>query len=172
MLALSLLLEDIPPAIWFSYAYLHNAAASVVTQRVKFDDSAKLEKLAHLTNHIFTNGYLPAKLRAAVHWQGVCGKRLQECANVYDVLLCGEGVSEDKAIRLIIGRYTLSPGRYLELIDSDDGCHVHTPVAEAPRCPKASSCGEGVSEDKTIRLIIGMHILPPGGYLKLIDSIR
>jgi len=122
--ALKLVIEDMPPAIWFNYVYLHNAATPVVTQRVKFDAQIKLEKLAHVTNHIFSQGYLPANLRAVVHWEGVCGKRIQECANIDDVLSWGEGVSEEKAIRLII----------------DDAPHTHVHAQPKPRCSH-TTCG-------------------------------
>ncbi|KIM89453.1 hypothetical protein PILCRDRAFT_61309, partial [Piloderma croceum F 1598] len=50
------IIEDIPPAIWFSYNYKNNTSAPVVTQRIKFDAHVMLEKLAHVTNHIFSQG--------------------------------------------------------------------------------------------------------------------
>jgi hypothetical protein len=121
--ALKLVIEDVPPAIWFSYVYLHNAVTPAVTQRIKFDAHVQLEKLAHVTNHVFGEGYLPAKFRTVVHWEGVCGKPILESATLADVLSWGEGVSENKAIRLVI----------------DDAPHthhdIHTPATS--RCSHA-----------------------------------
>ncbi|KAF7986974.1 hypothetical protein HWV62_31 [Athelia sp. TMB] len=107
--ALKLMIEDIHPALWFTYVHLHNAAAPVVTQRVKFHADLRLEKVAHLTNHIFNQGYLAPRLRSCVSWQGVCGKKIQEHASVQELLSWGEGASEEKAIRLIIVGPEFSP---------------------------------------------------------------
>lgn len=93
-----------PQAIWFSYIHPNNAAAPVVTQRIKFHAQVKLEKLAHITNHVFGQGYLPANLRPFVRWEGVCGKVIHEHVSVSDLLTWGEGICEDKAIRLVIGK--------------------------------------------------------------------
>lgn len=93
-----------PQAIWFSYIHPKNAAAPVVTQRIKFHAQVKLEKLAHITNHVFGQGYLPANLRPFVRWEGVCGKVIHEHVSVSDLLTWGEGICEDKAIRLVIGK--------------------------------------------------------------------
>lgn len=95
---------DIPPAIWFSYVYLHNPTAHIVTQRIKFDHpEVKFEKLAHISNYIFNEGFLQAKLRSVVYWRGICGKRIEESVRVEDLLAWGEGISEEKPLQLIIG---------------------------------------------------------------------
>lgn len=102
-----LVLADVPSALWFSYVYLHNTGTGhIVAQRVKFETfETKFEKLAHLTNYIFNEGYLAPKLRASVYWEGVCGKRVDENALVNDLLCSGEGISEDQPLRLVIGRF-------------------------------------------------------------------
>ena len=61
-------------------------------------------KLAHVTNHIFSEGFLACKLRSKVYWEGVCGKRVEEHLDLVDLLTSGEGVSEEKTLRLIIGQ--------------------------------------------------------------------
>ena len=102
-------IADIPTALWFSYVYVHNHCAQPVAQRLKMDSAEfKCEKLAHLTHHIFSNGFLPAKLRCFVHWELPCGKILQEHSSVVELLESGEGACEDKPLRLIIGQSSLS----------------------------------------------------------------
>jgi hypothetical protein len=63
------------------------------------------ERLAHITNYIFAQGYLPCKARSLVSWKGACGKHIEECARVEDVLSWGEGLCEEKPLRLVIGEY-------------------------------------------------------------------
>lgn len=76
----------------------------VVTQRIKFAGlPRRFEKLAHVTNYVFAQGFLPSKYRAVVHWQSPCGKRINECATVDEILVAGEGTSEEKSLRLVIG---------------------------------------------------------------------
>ena len=100
---------DRPPALWFTYVYLRTPRAQAATQRIKLDaPNLKCERLAHVTNHIFAKGYLPANYRSLVHWQGACGKQVDENAKVEDLLSWGEGVSEDKSLRLIIGASPIS----------------------------------------------------------------
>lgn len=38
-----------------------------------------------------------------VSWKGACGKHIEESVRVEDVLSWGEGVCEEKPIRLVIG---------------------------------------------------------------------
>jgi hypothetical protein len=96
--------EDAPTGLWFSYIYIHNPPAEAVTQRIKFASLQKrFEKIAHVTNYVFAQGYLPAKYRPHVFWETPCGKRVSECASVDEVLLAAEGVSEEKPLRLVIG---------------------------------------------------------------------
>ncbi|KAF8742602.1 hypothetical protein AX14_003236 [Amanita brunnescens Koide BX004] len=102
--ALKLVIEDIPADLWFSYIYIHNPHAKVVTQRVKFAGFEKrFERLAHVTNYVFAQGFLPSKYRAVVYWQSPCGKRISEFAVVDEILVAGEGISEEKPLRLVIG---------------------------------------------------------------------
>lgn len=65
----------------------------------------KFERLAHITNHIFAKGYLPSKVRSAVSWKRASGKHVEECVRVDDLLSAGEGVSEEKPLRIVIGRF-------------------------------------------------------------------
>ena len=98
------MIADRPPALWFTYVFLRTPRAQAATQRVKLDaPNLKCERLAHITNYIFAKGYLPANYRSLVHWQGACGKQVNDNAMVEDLLSRGEGVSEDKSLRLIIG---------------------------------------------------------------------
>ncbi len=83
---------------------MHTPRAHVATQRIRLDvPHLKVDRLAHITNHIFAQGYLPANCRSLVHWKGICGKQIDENAKVEDLLSWGEGVSEEKALRLVIG---------------------------------------------------------------------
>jgi len=101
--ALKLVIEDMPTNLWFSYHYIHNPPVQVVTQRIKFAGlSRRFEKLAHVTNYVFAQGFLPSKYRAVVYWQSPCGKRINECAAVDEILIAGEGISEEKSLRLVI----------------------------------------------------------------------
>jgi hypothetical protein len=60
------------------------------------------DTLGHLTNYIFSQGFVVPKYRSVVHWAQPCGKRVAEnvCVNV--LLLEGQG-TEEKPLRLIIG---------------------------------------------------------------------
>ncbi|KAI0696262.1 hypothetical protein BC835DRAFT_1272215 [Cytidiella melzeri] len=129
--ALRLVIADVPPAVWFSYHYTNApASAPIVNQRVKLDAlhsacASGHPKVAHLTNHIFQQGYLPKHLRSRVHWQGVCGKKVEEHADLLELLVEGEGVAEDKTLRLIIG---MSPIKFATLGRTDFRCaddHFH-----------------------------------------------
>ena len=96
--------EDIPANLWFSYIYIHNPHAKVVTQRIKFAGvERRFERLAHVTNYIFAQGFLPSKYRGVVYWQSPCGKRVSEFNVVDEILIAGEGISEEKPLRLVIG---------------------------------------------------------------------
>ncbi len=92
-------------AIWVHYEYLHDRHSHTSVQRIRLDlPHTKFERLAHLTNHIFTKGYLPSKVRSAVSWKSASGKYIEENARVDDLLSSSEGVSEDKPLRLVIGK--------------------------------------------------------------------
>src|ERR1700742_487711 len=102
------LTEDIPTALWFSYVFAHNASAPVIVQRVKLagsENARKIEMIAHVTNHIFAQGYVEPKYRSVVHWETACGKKVGECVRVEEVLSWGEGVCEEKPLRLVIGKW-------------------------------------------------------------------
>jgi len=95
---------DIPVAIWVYYEYVHGGRPHTATQRIRFDlPHIKCERLAHITNHIFAKGYLPSKARSLVSWKRDCGKHIEESVKVEDVLSWGEGVCEEKPLRLAIG---------------------------------------------------------------------
>jgi hypothetical protein len=97
---------DIPLAIWVHYEYLHDRHSNTSVQRFRLDlPHTKLECLAHLTNHIFAKGYLPSNVRSAVSWKSTSGKHIEENASLDYVLSLGEGVSEDKPLRLVIGEF-------------------------------------------------------------------
>ena len=68
----------------------------------------KMERLAHLTNYIFKQGYVAAKYRTTVHWEGLCGKKIEEGTFVEEVLEWGVGGCEDKPLRLVIGKCSLN----------------------------------------------------------------
>ncbi|KAJ8593949.1 hypothetical protein M405DRAFT_809990 [Rhizopogon salebrosus TDB-379] len=99
--ALRLVIADCPPHVWFSYVYTHKTVGPAVTQRVKLAE-AKLGITAHLTNHIFHSGYLPARYRTVVTWQGPCGRKIEEHERLEDLLTAGEGHCETSPLRLII----------------------------------------------------------------------
>ncbi|KAH7925591.1 hypothetical protein BV22DRAFT_1088751 [Leucogyrophana mollusca] len=117
--ALKLVIADCPPAVWFSYVYTSNTIGTVVTQRVRLDNPAtKFDMVAHLSNHIFNNGYLPAHLRSVVYWQGSCGRKIEEHERLNGLLTAGDGSSEASPLRLVIDHVpVLSP---------------HTPVGSCP----------------------------------------
>jgi len=97
-------------AVWVHYEYQDNGHPHTATQRIRLDlPHFKCEQLAHLTNHIFAKGYLPSKARSLVSWKGACGKHIEECVKVEDVLASGEGVCESKPLRLVIGGLLRSP---------------------------------------------------------------
>ena len=95
--------EDVPTALWFTYRYVYSPAAKVATQRIRLNQNIKLQQIAHLTNHIFTQGYLPAPYRPLVYWETQCGVRLAEDTNITETLAHGFGVTEGKAIKLVVG---------------------------------------------------------------------
>jgi hypothetical protein len=106
---LTSLLADLPPALWFSYVYVHGSPAGNhhghVTQRVKLDNPHfHMEKLAHITNYIFEQGYIAPKFRSMVHWERHCGGRVAEHVLLNELLGHGEGLSEEMPLKLIIGQ--------------------------------------------------------------------
>jgi len=101
--ALRLIIADTPAAIWVHYEYVQCGHPHTATQRIRLDvPHFKCERLADLTNHIFTKGYLPCKARCRVSWKRTCGKHIEENSKVEDVLSWGEGVCEEKPLRLVI----------------------------------------------------------------------
>lgn len=104
---------DIPPAVWISYHYVHNPTAPQVTQRVKLDALQPYvcgvrPRLAHVSNFVFERGFLAAHLRARVHWERPCRTRIEEHADLFEILGFGEGIVEEKAIRLVVGECLIS----------------------------------------------------------------
>ncbi|KAF8349562.1 hypothetical protein F5887DRAFT_946774, partial [Amanita rubescens] len=86
--ALKLVIEDMPTNLWFSYIYIHNPPVQVVTQRVKFAGlPRRFEKLAHVTNYVFAQGLLAVQVPRST---------------VDEILIAGEGISEEKSLRLVI----------------------------------------------------------------------
>ncbi|KAH9080317.1 hypothetical protein EDB83DRAFT_2338604 [Lactarius deliciosus] len=104
--ALRLIIADTPAALWVHYEYARCArAAHSATQRIRLDlPHAKLERLGHVTNHIFAQGYLPSNLRSLVSWKGGCGRHVEESEKVEVLLSRGEGTCEEKPLRLVVGR--------------------------------------------------------------------
>ncbi|KAF8272762.1 hypothetical protein EI94DRAFT_156161 [Lactarius quietus] len=102
--ALRLVIADTPTAVWVHYEYVHCTHHRTTTQRIRLDvaQMKSCERLAHITNYIFAQGYLPCKFRSLVSWKGPCGKHIEECARIEDVLSCGDGVCEEKPLRLVI----------------------------------------------------------------------
>lgn len=95
---------DIPTAIWVHYEYVNSVHRYTTTQRFRLDSPHfKCERLTHLTDHIFAKGYLPCKARSLVSWKGAGGKHVEENVYVKEVLSWGEGLSEEKPLRLVIG---------------------------------------------------------------------
>ena len=108
---------DAPVAIWVHYEYVHCGHPHTTTQRIHLDlPEFKCERLAHLTNYIFTKGYLPCKARSLVSWKAACGKHVEESTKVEDVLSWGEGVCEDKPLRLVIGEYLRASSRATQVL--------------------------------------------------------
>jgi hypothetical protein len=96
---------DIPTAIWVHYEYVNGVHPHSTTQRICLDlPHFRCERrLTHLTNHIFAKGYLPYKARSLVSWKVARGKHVGENTKVEDVLSWGEGLCEEKPLRLVIG---------------------------------------------------------------------
>ncbi|VDC01306.1 unnamed protein product [Peniophora sp. CBMAI 1063] len=93
---------DHEPAV---YVYTHSARTHNATQRIKLDTLHHTichDRLAHITNYVFAQGYLPAHVRSCVYWEAPYGRRLGEVAHVEELLGAGEGCSEAKALRLVI----------------------------------------------------------------------
>ena len=97
---------DVPTAIWVHYEYVNGVHPNTATQRFHLDSlHFSCERLTHLTNHIFAKGYLPCKVRSLVSWKGASGKHLKENAEIEDVLSWGEGLCEERPLRLVIGEF-------------------------------------------------------------------
>lgn len=92
-------------AIYVHYEYLHDRDSQTYVQRIGLDmPSTKFMRLAHLTNYIFAEGYLPSKVRSAVSWRCASGKHIEKNTRLDYVLSLGGGVSEDKPLCLVIGK--------------------------------------------------------------------
>lgn len=122
---------DVPPALWFTYHYTITGKNGA-TQRVKLDALAPFQagfrpKLAHVTNHVFAQGFLAAHLRSRVHWEGVCGKPVAEHSDLFDLLCAGEGMCEEKPMKLVIGALAcpIPLARMLMAYIDDAFLHVH-----------------------------------------------
>ncbi|KXN80656.1 hypothetical protein AN958_08934 [Leucoagaricus sp. SymC.cos] len=102
--AIVLFIGDMPTDFWITYYHVNTPEAKVSTQRVRLNQGIKFEHIAHLTNYVFNQGYLPSRYRPLVHWETQCGKKLAEDALVVDVWNRGFGVTYGKPIILIIGR--------------------------------------------------------------------
>lgn len=99
---------DVPTTLWVRYVYTHSARAHAATQRIKLNTlhhTVCHERLAHITNYVFSQGYLPAHVRSCVYWEAPCGRRLGEVAHVEELLCAGDGSNEAKALRLVIGTF-------------------------------------------------------------------
>ncbi|KAG6848775.1 hypothetical protein H0H93_014128 [Arthromyces matolae] len=63
--SLKLVIQDMPTSLWFTYVYRHNSTAPHVAQRIKLAAATaaqgRLDLLAHITNYVFQEGYLPGK---------------------------------------------------------------------------------------------------------------
>ncbi|TFK71306.1 hypothetical protein BDN72DRAFT_837912 [Pluteus cervinus] len=130
--ALGLIVEDVPTTLWFSYHYVNTPVARPVTQRLKLTTlPVKFEKLAHVTNYIFKEGYLSAHLRPFVYWENTCGKRVEEAAAVTEILAFGEGTCEDKPLRLVINHdvhhHHAHPGPVCHAPEPAHDHHHHVP---------------------------------------------
>ncbi|KAF9449107.1 fruit-body specific gene C [Macrolepiota fuliginosa MF-IS2] len=125
--AIKLVIEDVPTQLWFTYYYVHSPNAKVSIQRVRLNQGFKFEHLAHLTNYVFGQGYLPAYYRPLVHWQAPCGKKLSEDVHVIDILSNGDGVTENKAIKLIIDAHQFHPHHPHSPCDPHHHHHIPSP---------------------------------------------
>lgn len=115
--ALRLIIRDIPAGLWFKYHFTSgNASGHTVTQRVKLEKLHHQKHhdlvLAHVTNYIFDHGFVKAKLRSKVFWQGIHGKRIPEEIELRELLLAGQGVTEHKALTLHIDDNNGDDNRY------------------------------------------------------------
>jgi len=56
-------LADIPAAVWVHYQYLHCTHPHATTWRIRLDLPQMMccERLAHITNYILAQGYLPCE---------------------------------------------------------------------------------------------------------------
>ncbi|KAL1745810.1 hypothetical protein HDZ31DRAFT_35548 [Schizophyllum fasciatum] len=143
--ALKLVVDDAPTALWFSYHYMNHPTAKAVAQRVRLTDAPHIRRLAHVTNHVFAEGYLPAHVRPFVHWQGICGRRIEEHVPVEDLLKWGEGLNEDKALKLIVdnrpaGLRTPEPAVHVHRVGSPalKTSHSASPIMKTSPCSHPS----------------------------------
>ncbi|KAF8628692.1 hypothetical protein AX15_003752 [Amanita polypyramis BW_CC] len=140
--ALKLIIEDVPTSLWFSYVYIHKPHAQIVTQRIKFAHLQKrFEKVAHVTNYVFGNGFLPSKYRAVVHWEGPCGKSISEFVSIDEILATGDGISEEKPLRLVIDDKLVHEPCTKEPIHQHQHhyYHHHHPYTSCPSSPSVTA---------------------------------
>ncbi|KIL66747.1 hypothetical protein M378DRAFT_160224 [Amanita muscaria Koide BX008] len=127
--ALRLFIEDIPSTLWFSYVFLNHPHSQVVVQRVKLAGvEARFERLAHVTNHVFSQKFLPCKYRSVVHWECSGRKPINEFTLINDILATGQGVSEDKPVHLVIDDKLIHPNTPCSETSSTVCSPVSTPV--------------------------------------------
>ncbi|EKM51679.1 uncharacterized protein PHACADRAFT_199184 [Phanerochaete carnosa HHB-10118-sp] len=105
--AMRLVIADVPSALWMSYQYTVAVGTPTVTQRIKLETLHSVQcgvrpKMAHVTNFIFDKGFLASHLRPRVHWEGVSGKDIDEHIDLFELLTSGEGVCEERPLRLVI----------------------------------------------------------------------
>jgi hypothetical protein len=115
--------------------YLKNPGVQTTVQRIRTDDPrTKIEKLAHVTNYIFDRGYLLPKFRSSIYWQTACGKTVKEDVSIMEALEFGEGSSEDRPLRLVVGKldHTSSPSLLAHAIADIDHYHGKNPFD--PKC--------------------------------------
>lgn len=104
--------------MWLSYHYTLPVGTPMVTQRIKLDALIPYQcgvrpRLAHITNCIFDKGFLAAHLRPRVHWEGFVGKVLEEDLDLFELLVAGEGMCEERSMRLVIGASFVTVGVHL-----------------------------------------------------------
>ncbi|XP_006462863.1 hypothetical protein AGABI2DRAFT_193938 [Agaricus bisporus var. bisporus H97] len=145
--AIKLVVEDAPTTLWFTYHYVHNPTAKVSIQRVRLNQGYRFEHLAHLTNYVFAQGYLPGHYRPLVHWETPCGKKLGEDMHVADLLGDGFGVADHKAIKLIIDAQPFHhhPHHHHHIPSPCEPHHPHhlppcSPRMPSPTVPSSPTC--------------------------------
>ncbi len=99
-------IADIPAAVWVHYDYLHCTHPHTATQRIRLDLPQMILRIVSLRR-----GTSRVRARSMVSWKGACGKHIEESIKVEDVLAWGEGVCEEKPLRLVIGKCSQPPSQ-------------------------------------------------------------